>query len=70
MKIGDKYESQIALDQAEKYREKIDYGYFNCSFFLVSSVIIFSSISMVIVNNTVHAALLLVLIFLIAQYYG
>ena len=32
-------------------------------FYLVSSVIIFSSISMVIVNNTVHAALLLVLIF-------
>ena len=32
-------------------------------FYLVTSVIIFSSISMVIVNNTVHAALLLVLIF-------
>ena len=32
-------------------------------FYLVTSVIIFSSISLVIVNNTVHAALLLVLIF-------
>jgi NADH-quinone oxidoreductase subunit J len=32
-------------------------------FYLVTSVIILSSISLVIVNNTVHAALLLVLIF-------
>ena len=32
-------------------------------FYLVASVIIFSAMSLVIVNNTVHAALLLVLIF-------
>ena len=39
-------------------------------FYLVTSVVIFSSMGLVIVNNTVHAALLLVLIFLIALFYG
>ena len=32
-------------------------------FYLITSVIIFSAVSLVFVNNTVHAALLLVLIF-------